>query len=222
MNNPIVPDYYSGTEKGLSWPRPRQVDPLPDHPIFSRSSSIVIPSADSVIITSTLFPPFPFAFPRFCFQALSSGPHPGDARAESPISCRIMALDLQPPDGRKRVKVYELRDNDWFDRGTGFCTGTIMGVSYLFLVPACAVPVATATSRRVLWSHSVFPPRHRHPSLTRATLMTGGTANIRRIGGPAATRLAGDQDHQGRWLSKTARFLSHHLRLTVSPERNMV
>ena len=23
---------------------------------------------------------------------------------------------------RKRVKVYELRDNDWFDRGTGFCT----------------------------------------------------------------------------------------------------
>ncbi|KAJ5148644.1 hypothetical protein N7448_000222 [Penicillium atrosanguineum] len=38
-----------------------------------------------------------------------------------------MALDLQPPDGRKRVKVYELRNNDWFDRGTGFCTGTIMG-----------------------------------------------------------------------------------------------
>lgn len=69
-----------------------------------------------------------------------------------------MALDLQPPDGRKRVKVYELRDNDWFDRGTGFCTGTIMGVSCFFLVPACAVPVATATSRRVLWSHSVFPP----------------------------------------------------------------
>ncbi|KAK7709457.1 Platinum sensitivity protein [Diaporthe eres] len=23
---------------------------------------------------------------------------------------------------RRRVKVYELRDNDWFDRGTGFCT----------------------------------------------------------------------------------------------------
>lgn len=38
-----------------------------------------------------------------------------------------MALDLQPPDGRKRVKVYELRDNDWFDRGTGFCTGQILG-----------------------------------------------------------------------------------------------
>ncbi|OGE56819.1 hypothetical protein PENARI_c002G11658 [Penicillium arizonense] len=38
-----------------------------------------------------------------------------------------MALEVQPPDGRKRVKVYELRDNDWFDRGTGFCTGQIMG-----------------------------------------------------------------------------------------------
>ncbi|QDS74998.1 hypothetical protein FKW77_005538 [Venturia effusa] len=27
---------------------------------------------------------------------------------------------------RKRVKVYELKANDWFDRGTGFCTGTII------------------------------------------------------------------------------------------------
>lgn len=24
---------------------------------------------------------------------------------------------------RKRVKVYELKNNDWYDRGTGFCTG---------------------------------------------------------------------------------------------------
>jgi hypothetical protein len=40
-----------------------------------------------------------------------------------------MALEVQPPDGRKRVKVYELRDNDWFDRGTGFCTGQILEVS---------------------------------------------------------------------------------------------
>ncbi|KAI1399093.1 DUF625-domain-containing protein [Hypoxylon fuscum] len=27
-----------------------------------------------------------------------------------------------PSTDRKRVKVYELRNNDWFDRGTGFCT----------------------------------------------------------------------------------------------------
>ncbi|KAF2100748.1 DUF625-domain-containing protein, partial [Rhizodiscina lignyota] len=30
---------------------------------------------------------------------------------------------------RKRVKVYELKSNDWFDRGTGFCTGTVVNVS---------------------------------------------------------------------------------------------
>lgn len=27
-----------------------------------------------------------------------------------------------PATGKKRVKVYELRNNDWFDRGTGFCS----------------------------------------------------------------------------------------------------
>lgn len=32
-----------------------------------------------------------------------------------------MALTIPPPSDRKRVKVYELRNNDWFDRGTGFC-----------------------------------------------------------------------------------------------------
>lgn len=29
---------------------------------------------------------------------------------------------------KKRVKVYELRNNDWFDRGTGFCTATYVPV----------------------------------------------------------------------------------------------
>ncbi|OJJ48256.1 hypothetical protein ASPZODRAFT_62311 [Penicilliopsis zonata CBS 506.65] len=37
-----------------------------------------------------------------------------------------MALAVPPPSDRKRVKVYELRNNDWFDRGTGFCTGQII------------------------------------------------------------------------------------------------
>lgn len=31
-----------------------------------------------------------------------------------------------PADDRKRVKVYELKNNDWYDRGTGFCTGEII------------------------------------------------------------------------------------------------
>lgn len=38
-------------------------------------------------------------------------------------------MEVQPPSDRKRVKVYELKDNDWFDRGTGFCTGQILDVS---------------------------------------------------------------------------------------------
>lgn len=29
---------------------------------------------------------------------------------------------------KKRVKVYELRNNDWFDRGTGFCTAAPLPV----------------------------------------------------------------------------------------------
>ncbi|MCJ1473946.1 Platinum sensitivity protein [Lambiella insularis] len=37
-----------------------------------------------------------------------------------------MALVNQPQNDRKRVKVYELRNNDWFDRGTGFCTGQVV------------------------------------------------------------------------------------------------
>jgi protein phosphatase-4 regulatory subunit 3 len=37
-----------------------------------------------------------------------------------------MALTVPPAADRKRVKVYELKNNDWFDRGTGFCTGTLI------------------------------------------------------------------------------------------------
>lgn len=40
-----------------------------------------------------------------------------------------MALAVPPKNDRKRVKVYELRENDWFDRGTGFCTGQVINVS---------------------------------------------------------------------------------------------
>lgn len=35
-----------------------------------------------------------------------------------------------PPNDKKRVKVYELRNGDWFDRGTGFCTGRVVNVSH--------------------------------------------------------------------------------------------
>jgi hypothetical protein len=43
-----------------------------------------------------------------------------------------MALQVPLANDKKRVKVYELRDNDWFDRGTGFCTGQIINVRTAF------------------------------------------------------------------------------------------
>ena len=39
-----------------------------------------------------------------------------------------MAVVVPPPNDKRRVKVYELRNNDWFDRGTGFCTGRVINV----------------------------------------------------------------------------------------------
>jgi len=45
-----------------------------------------------------------------------------------------MALVVPPPNDKKRVKVYELKNNDWFDRGTGFCTGRVVNVSASTLV----------------------------------------------------------------------------------------
>ncbi|KAJ9622623.1 Platinum sensitivity protein [Taxawa tesnikishii (nom. ined.)] len=37
-----------------------------------------------------------------------------------------MALAAPPLNDRKRVKVYELKNNDWYDRGTGFCAGQVI------------------------------------------------------------------------------------------------
>ncbi|KAK2749820.1 Platinum sensitivity protein [Myotisia sp. PD_48] len=37
-----------------------------------------------------------------------------------------MSVSPPSPNDRKRVKVYELRSGDWFDRGTGFCTAKII------------------------------------------------------------------------------------------------
>ncbi|PVI05030.1 DUF625-domain-containing protein [Periconia macrospinosa] len=43
---------------------------------------------------------------------------------------------MAPPSNndRKRVKVYELKNNDWFDRGTGFCRGVIANEEAKILV----------------------------------------------------------------------------------------
>lgn len=42
---------------------------------------------------------------------------------------------------KRRVKVYELRHNDWFDRGTGFC--------YACFVPVCLPDMSSATRRQL-------------------------------------------------------------------------
>ena len=43
-----------------------------------------------------------------------------------------MALEASPVNERKRVKVYELKDSDWWDRGTGFVAVQIILVSVPF------------------------------------------------------------------------------------------
>lgn len=54
-------------------------------------------------------------------QTVEGEPQPGSMAQAVP----------NPPTERKRVKVYELRNNDWFDRGTGFCSATIITVGPL-------------------------------------------------------------------------------------------
>ena len=41
----------------------------------------------------------------------------------------MASLMVPPANEKKRVKVYELKDNDWYDRGTGFCTGRVVNAS---------------------------------------------------------------------------------------------
>ena len=41
----------------------------------------------------------------------------------------MASMIVPPANEKKRVKVYELKNNDWFDRGTGFCTGRILTVN---------------------------------------------------------------------------------------------
>jgi hypothetical protein len=71
-----------------------------------------------------------------------------------------MALAIPPPNDRKRVKVYELRDNDWFDRGTGFCTGHIVNVrkcsplSFASLPPPARLSCPTLLGDRAIAPYS--------------------------------------------------------------------
>jgi hypothetical protein len=59
-----------------------------------------------------------------------------------------MALVAPPPaNDRKRVKVYELKNNDWFDRGTGFCRGIVVSVCPVIAFGAMQTCDGTMASR---------------------------------------------------------------------------
>lgn len=49
---------------------------------------------------------------------------------------------------KKRAKVYELRDDDWFDRGTGFCFIQLTKVRYFSssLMTRCALRWSRVTN----------------------------------------------------------------------------
>lgn len=54
-----------------------------------------------------------------------------EANSDYPLTMAAQPVPHQSTD-RRRVKVYELRNNDWFDRGTGFCTATFNSVGFSF------------------------------------------------------------------------------------------
>ena len=70
-----------------------------------------------------------------------------------------MSLMLpHPPSDRKRVKVYELRNTNWFDRGTGFCMSQNIDVGERHVIdqssrmgPRSCVVGVPETDRGVWW-----------------------------------------------------------------------
>ncbi len=50
-----------------------------------------------------------------------------------------------PPNDKKRVKVYELKNNDWHDRGTGFCTAAFIFVSSSICDTSCMLADSNRT-----------------------------------------------------------------------------
>jgi hypothetical protein len=51
-----------------------------------------------------------------------------------------------PPNDQKRVKVYELRNNSWFDRGTGFCTAAFIFVRVSSACPTRLLSIVPMSS----------------------------------------------------------------------------
>jgi hypothetical protein len=100
---------------------------------------------------------------------------------------------------RKRVKVYELKSNDWFDRGTGFCTGQLVDVSSFIVAfnPTFAM-ASRAKTRPTLTTRT-------GQSLTRYDALGRGS-NSCSVGGGARSHTARNQNLKGRWLPEAARY----------------
>ena len=71
-----------------------------------------------------------------------------DEEFDEPLTMAAQPVP-HPSTDRKRVKVYELRNNDWYDRGTGFCTASFTFVS-------SAVSLRRPSSSLAIASFSVF------------------------------------------------------------------
>ena len=84
-----------------------------------------------------------------------------DAESDEPLTMAAQPVP-HPSTDRKRVKVYELRNNDWYDRGTGFCTA-----SYSFVSP----PVPPRASFPFLPLRSLLSPYCDRAHLSRATVL---------------------------------------------------
>ena len=62
------------------------------------------------------------------FDRISSHKLYSTTHATAASSMMAHGMLPSPPTQPRRVKVYELKNNDWFDRGTGYCTGHMMDV----------------------------------------------------------------------------------------------
>jgi hypothetical protein len=85
-------------------------------------------------------------------RAPHSGGRVGPGRSASESVSETMALVPPPANDRKRVKVYELKNNDWFDRGTGFCRGLVVSVR-LFAPPREMQPAVARCHGGLRLSH---------------------------------------------------------------------
>jgi hypothetical protein len=77
-----------------------------------------------------------------------------EAESDYPLTMAAQPVPHLSTD-RRRVKVYELRNNDWFDRGTGFCTATFNSVRLPLRVCVCVRACACALSHSFCLSRRI-------------------------------------------------------------------